>query len=389
MDEKTPARKAGGVFYALGSGQIALFFTIPPAESQRRKPFRHASAFDRFPCGDSLFNGSGFPKSKRPEETADEDPPVEKQGKGESMRRRRGQIILLFLALWLMAVSLPNLYFAPGHWEPLKSPSLPDLPPGWIFFLFLLSIGAILLGIFILGFWRQRRGRKKDPEMVPYSENPSMPWPAAISLLLFLFSLGILAWWTWHHYLEGLDPFSGLRAPMESSSPKPPAPPQHEAPPIPPSAPSPGLFDWPIPWIAGAGLALFILAITLHQALARRGSQGLEMKDAHLSDLSAIQHRDFPAFTEGLDLDEPIFRCYRDMCAILRSKVSFRSEMTAREFARALEEEGVHDPAIRRLTGIFERVRYGRHSPQAQERSEAIHLLGQIEALYGRRADET
>jgi hypothetical protein len=314
-------------------------------------------------------------------------PWLKNQEKGGSMRRRRAQIILFFLTLWGTAIGLPNLRFAPGHWESLKAPPLPDRPSGLLLFLFSLAIGCSLLGISILGFAGKKKREKKDPEMVPYFKNPPMTWLSAMFLVFLFLSVGVLVWWSWPHF-DRFDSFSGFRAAEETRDPKPPTPPRDEAQPIPRSTSPPRLSDWPLLWMAGAGFAVFILSIVLHQALVRRGKKGLEMEDRHRPDLPIVQEFALPEFAEGLDLAEPILRCYRDMCTILRSRVRFQAEMTPREFVRALEAQGVREPAILRLTGLFERVRYGGYSPQAQERSEAIRLLGQIQAFHGRRANE-
>ncbi|NWF54901.1 MAG: DUF4129 domain-containing protein [Syntrophaceae bacterium] len=91
---------------------------------------------------------------------------------------------------------------------------------------------------------------------------------------------------------------------------------------------------------------------------------------------------------KGGELSDVVLRCYRDMCAILGRKVVLRKEMTAREFAQRLQQVGVGERELLRLTDLFERVRYGRHSDSPDERVEAITLLQSIESQYGKGANE-
>jgi hypothetical protein len=56
--------------------------------------------------------------------------------------------------------------------------------------------------------------------------------------------------------------------------------------------------------------------------------------------------------------------------------------LTAREFAEALAGLGFWEPAVRRLTELFEEVRYGRKAEEPR-RDEALAALTAVEQAYG------
>jgi hypothetical protein len=62
--------------------------------------------------------------------------------------------------------------------------------------------------------------------------------------------------------------------------------------------------------------------------------------------------------------------------------------MTAREFAQRLQQKGVNEQEVTKLTILFEQVRYGRYATGLKERKEAIEALKAIEEQYGRSQNE-
>jgi hypothetical protein len=136
----------------------------------------------------------------------------------------------------------------------------------------------------------------------------------------------------------------------------------------------------------------YILAISLLAGLgwvAWRNRLGRAPKDKpEAIDLGGIVAPAVMDLEKGGELSDVVLRCYRDMCAILGRKVALRKEMTAREFAQGLQQAGVGEKEVLRLTNLFERVRYGRHKANPDERVEAITLLQAIESQYGKGADE-
>ena len=82
-----------------------------------------------------------------------------------------------------------------------------------------------------------------------------------------------------------------------------------------------------------------------------------------------------------------VLRCYREMSSLLRERRGIRrgQTMTAREFEQQLAQAGVHNEHIRRLTQLFERVRYGANIPQQRDTDEAVRCLTAIVQAYGRK----
>ncbi len=82
----------------------------------------------------------------------------------------------------------------------------------------------------------------------------------------------------------------------------------------------------------------------------------------------------------GADLREEVIRCYYEMSRILGERQGLRRHqaMTTREFERYLEREGVPGIYIKRLTQLFEMVRYGAKRLGEPEEREAVACLTAI-----------
>ena len=82
----------------------------------------------------------------------------------------------------------------------------------------------------------------------------------------------------------------------------------------------------------------------------------------------------------GVDLRNVIIRCYVDMCQILVDQrgIQRKHAMTPREFEFELEEIGLPQTAVHRLTHLFEEVRYGNAQLDSEAEQEAIHCLTAI-----------
>ena len=73
------------------------------------------------------------------------------------------------------------------------------------------------------------------------------------------------------------------------------------------------------------------------------------------------------------------------MSQVLSERRAIRREqdMTPREFEQRLVAAGVRDEHVRRLTQLFERIRYGGKDPGKQEEAEAVACLTAIVEAYG------
>ena len=73
-------------------------------------------------------------------------------------------------------------------------------------------------------------------------------------------------------------------------------------------------------------------------------------------------------------------RCYYDMVRVLNEErgITRPRAMTPREFEERLRELGIPDEPVRRLTRLFEEVRYGAKTPGESEEEQAIFCLNAI-----------
>ena len=87
----------------------------------------------------------------------------------------------------------------------------------------------------------------------------------------------------------------------------------------------------------------------------------------------------------GSDLKDTVLRCYRDMSRVLSDSQNIRRQkaMTPREFEQRLADIGLGDDHIRRLTRLFESIRYGGNTATEREKREAVDCLNAIARTYG------
>ncbi|MFO7916953.1 MAG: DUF4129 domain-containing protein [Anaerolineae bacterium] len=92
------------------------------------------------------------------------------------------------------------------------------------------------------------------------------------------------------------------------------------------------------------------------------------------------------AVRAGADLNDVVTRCYVEMIQILREQRGIHRQhaMTPREFEIHLKEMGLPAEQTRRLTRLFERVRYGDKRPSKQQEDEAIASLNAIVEFCGK-----
>ena len=298
------------------------------------------------------------------------------------MTLRRGTIVLILFSFWELAVALPTVHFAPGNWEAIKQ-GLAGKPPRLEILLgaFLALAAIIFGGLLVLSLWGGRRKKKKDEEPHEiYREPVPGPWSVYVIFVLLLGMLGGLVWWARQPSTVNEKP--AITRPFSE-------PAQEEATQRPPAVPprdSVGPQRTELKWLE------YLLAIGLLAGLSFLAWRGLRGRPAieapEVPDLARIVARAVTDLEKGGELSDVVLRCYRDMCAILGRKVALREEMTAREFAQRLQQAGVGEKEVLRLTELFERVRYGRHVAGPEERAEAIALLQAIENQYGKVADE-
>jgi hypothetical protein len=114
----------------------------------------------------------------------------------------------------------------------------------------------------------------------------------------------------------------------------------------------------------------------------------LPVKDLPLEEIAAAARRSLLDLSAGRDWEDSILRCYETMTEVVSRKRGFEREVfiTPSEFASYLEEAGLPSQAVRRLTNLFESVRYGRRDSQAREVTEAANCLRAILHYCGETA---
>jgi len=77
---------------------------------------------------------------------------------------------------------------------------------------------------------------------------------------------------------------------------------------------------------------------------------------------------------------DTVLRCYFQMSRVVSRERSLTrgKAMTPREFEECLAEAGLPGPPVRRLTRLFERVRYGAHQVAQAEEMEALDCLAEV-----------
>jgi hypothetical protein len=156
--------------------------------------------------------------------------------------------------------------------------------------------------------------------------------------------------------------------------------------PLPP-APDVTFTPEPTQWlmlIANVGIALLAAALLvgLGWAVWRRRRRA----PTSLDKLAEEAQHAVEAIEAGADLRDTVTRCYVEMMKVLKEERGIRRQqaMTPREFEQRLEELGIPTTQVRRLTRLFEEVRYGdKHLGQKEERQAIVSLTSIVRFCRG------
>jgi hypothetical protein len=104
------------------------------------------------------------------------------------------------------------------------------------------------------------------------------------------------------------------------------------------------------------------------------------VKDLPLEEIAAAARSSLHDLSAGRDWEDSILRCYMRMTDVVAHKRGFEREVyiTPSEFASHLEGAGLPSQAVRRLTNLFESVRYGARDSGTPEVTEAADCLREI-----------
>jgi hypothetical protein len=99
-----------------------------------------------------------------------------------------------------------------------------------------------------------------------------------------------------------------------------------------------------------------------------------------LEEIARIARSSLNDLTSGRDSSDVIINCYLRMSDVVADKRKLQREaaMTPQEFALRLERAGLPGDAVRKLTGLFEVVRYGDRKTAPKDVTEAVSCLNTI-----------
>lgn len=275
-------------------------------------------------------------------------------------------LFLIVLAILLLAAGLPKLELKAGHAVVVATPDLPEgpgegatLPPDERFLLPYGLILAILLIIILL--------------LTALSIFiPEMRKQLRTYLMLFSFIFVLLFL---RNYLRGfglgvLNEMTNPNTPLSGGEPTI-APPDFILNPP----------DWLLVLLGLMCVAPLLAMVWYARRLSHHAPTALE-------GLATEAREAIEDLRAGADLRDTITRCYHDMnLALMRNRGIRRPKaMTAREFEHELERLGMAAESVRRLTRLFERVRYGAHVSSKRDEMEAIDCLTAVVHASEKRA---
>ena len=283
-------------------------------------------------------------------------PSWKKAGLADDVRKKA--LLFLFLALIatiLIGAGLPRLKLQPGMPLPslgegqVTAPATVEVPLVQVQVSQVLKIllGLILAGILIYLVYRGMAGTS---------------WKDLLSGLLKSFAVALVVFVILFLAIS-LLPKSELVALPETPPPTP--TPVTRV----PLGPAPTSLLWIV------GLFLAIAAVFLGLSLVRMKAANPRANQLELEVESARQ-----ALLSGLDFKDVILQCYQRMSLALQQEQQIEREsfMTTGEFQRLLLDKGLPPDPVRRLTRLFEAVRYGHWQPNPDDEQNALQALEAI-----------
>jgi ABC-type multidrug transport system fused ATPase/permease subunit len=133
-------------------------------------------------------------------------------------------------------------------------------------------------------------------------------------------------------------------------------------------------------FLIGLAVALILVGVWwwLNRWWKRR--QMLLAMQRPLDDIANIARASLDDLAAGRAWDDVILDSYFRMSRVVEKQrgLARQHAMTPSEFAARLEQAGLPGDAVRRLTRLFESVRYGAHSSTPEEINEAVTCLSAI-----------
>ena len=169
--------------------------------------------------------------------------------------------------------------------------------------------------------------------------------------------------------LFGLDQFMPERS-LPAPSPETIAPPTFTAPELPAM----------LTYFISVAVLLAVFGLLWFIGRKFTSSRASSRTDDSLDDIAAAARQSLDEMSAGQDWEDAIIRCYARMSEAVSRRRGLRREsaMTADEFASHLTRSGLPAEPVRRLTRLFESVRYGARFAGERERDEASACLTDI-----------
>lgn len=185
-----------------------------------------------------------------------------------------------------------------------------------------------------------------------------------IALLIVMIPLYLL----WRFQPEAAETLGDVQVPQ---------PVPQDIPPTPDVAYTPEPRQW---LILAATIAVALLLAALLVGLGWYIWRRRQRPSPSLDRLAQEAQEAIDAIEAGADLKDTVTKCYFEMMQVLKEQrgVQRQRAMTPREFEAELEGLGVPTTQVRRLTRLFEAVRYGDKQLGEQEERQAVISLTSI-----------
>ena len=123
-----------------------------------------------------------------------------------------------------------------------------------------------------------------------------------------------------------------------------------------------------------------LVALFLAWKLYRTWQELNAGRGGSLKEIARVARASLRDLSDGRESTDVILNCYFRMSDVVSDRKSLQRElaMTPAEFATRLEQSGLPGDAVRRLTRLFEGVRYGGHKAGPKETNEAVACLTTI-----------
>ena len=132
-------------------------------------------------------------------------------------------------------------------------------------------------------------------------------------------------------------------------------------------------------YLISFGIAVLLIIVT-RRAYSFWKEMNASDAEPSFKKIAGIARSSLRDISSGRDSTDVIINCYFRMSDVVADKRNLNrsAAMTPNEFAGRLEQAGLPGDAVRRLTRLFEKVRYGGHRTDSSAVNEAVACLTTI-----------